>query len=280
MLRSKPNEAKIYSKILIYLVLIVGVVISIFPFYMMFVSATHSSGEILKFPPQLNIGKKLIKNYLTIQSDINFWRVLMNSLLISTLYTILTVFLCSITGFAFAKYDFKGKNIFFSILLATMMIPNQALLIPLFNMMSKLGWIDTYQAIILPTLANVFGIFLMRQNMISFPNALIDAARIDGLGEFGIFFKVVLPNMKPSLGALAIYMFMSQWNNFMWPLIALRSNDMFTFPVALAQLNGFSRIDYGEIMFGASASAIPIIIVFLIFQRQFISGILGGAVKE
>lgn len=157
-----------------------------------------------------------------------------------------------------------------------MMIPYQVLLVPQFILMTKLGWVGTYQAIILPGLANIFGIFLMRQNMLSFPNALIDAARIDGLGEFGIFFKIVLPNVKASLGALAIYMFMNQWNSFMWPLI----NNMYTFPVALAQLNGTTRIDYGEIMFGASMSAIPIIIVFLIFQRQFISGILGGAIKE
>jgi len=276
MTKSKPNEANVLVKLFIYLVLIIGVIISIFPFYMMFVSATHTSGEILKVPPMLTVGSNLINNYKTLQADINFWKVFFNSIFIASVYTFLAVFLSSMAGYAFAKYDFKGKNLFFSLILLLMMIPYQVLLVPQFILMTKLGWVGTYQAIILPGLANIFGIFLMRQNMLSFPNALIDAARIDGLGEFGIFFKIVLPNVKASLGALAIYMFMNQWNSFMWPLI----NNMYTFPVALAQLNGTTRIDYGEIMFGASMSAIPIIIVFLIFQRQFISGILGGAIKE
>jgi lactose/L-arabinose transport system permease protein len=276
MTKSKPNEANVLVKLFIYVVLIIGVIISIFPFYMMFVSATHTSGEILKVPPMLTIGSSLIKNYETLQADINFWKVFFNSIFIASVYTFLTVFLSSMAGYAFAKYNFKGKNLFFSLILLLMMIPYQVLLVPQFILMTKLGWVGTYQAIILPGLANIFGIFLMRQNMLSFPNALIDAARIDGLGEFGIFFKIVIPNVKASLGALAIYMFMNQWNSFMWPLI----NNMYTFPVALAQLNGTTRIDYGEIMFGASMSAIPIIIVFLIFQRQFISGILGGAIKE
>ncbi|ORX22844.1 ABC transporter permease [Thermoanaerobacterium sp. PSU-2] len=276
MTKSKPNEANVLVKLFIYVVLIIGVIISIFPFYMMFVSATHTSGEILKVPPMLMIGSSLIKNYETLQADINFWKVFFNSIFIASVYTFLTVFLSSMAGYAFAKYNFKGKNLFFSLILLLMMIPYQVLLVPQFILMTKLGWVGSYQAIILPGLANIFGIFLMRQNMLSFPNALIDAARIDGLGEFGIFFKIVIPNVKASLGALAIYMFMNQWNSFMWPLI----NNMYTFPVALAQLNGTTRIDYGEIMFGASMSAIPIIIVFLIFQRQFISGILGGAIKE
>ncbi|CDF58806.1 carbohydrate ABC transporter permease [Thermobrachium celere] len=279
MLKRKPNEAGILTQILVYIVLIIGVVISFFPFYLMFVSSTHTSGEILSLPPKLNIGSNLINNFKKLNDDIGILRVFFNSLFIAVVYTILTVLLSSMAGYAFAKFNFKGKKIFFAIVLATIMIPNQVLLVPLFDMMNKFGWINTYKAVLIPTLANAFGIFLMRQNMLSFPDSVIEAARIDGYGEFSIFFKIVLPTMRPALGALAIYMFMNQWNNFMWPLIVLRTKNMYTLPIALSTLNGMSRIDYGEIMLGTTIATLPIMIVFLIFQKQFIKGVLGGAVK-
>jgi len=135
--------------------------------------------------------------------------------------------------------------------------------------------------VVLPGLANAFGIFLMRQNMLSFPASLIEAARIDGYGEMGIFFRVVLPNMKPAVGALGIYMFMSMWNNFMWPLIILGTKSMYNFPVALSMLDGVVwRKDYGVIMLATSLATLPILLIFLIFQKQFVAGVMGGAVKE
>lgn len=274
------SHVKLSVKVATYLVLTVTVLITLFPFYYMFISSTHTTGEILSLPPNLLPGASLFKNLKNLNEEFSMARVFFNSMLISVVYTVLTLILDSMAGYALAKYQFRGKNFLFGMILVTLMIPIQVLLVPLFSMMNKIGWANTYQAVILPSLANAFGIFLMRQNMISFPDSLIEAARIDGCDEFSIFFKIVLPTMKPALGALGIYMFMSQWNNFMWPLIILSSKDMYNFPVALATLNGLQRIDYGAIMTGSTIATIPVMVIFLIFQRQFISGILEGSIKQ
>jgi lactose/L-arabinose transport system permease protein len=245
----------------------------------MFVSATHTSGEVVSYPPKLYFTSNLIANFHSLDKDIGIEKVFFNSLFISITYTILTILLDSMAGYALAKFRFKGKKVLFTLILITIMIPNQVLLIPLFKLMSDIHWVNTYQAVIIPSLANAFGIFLMRQNMLSFPESLIESARIDGLGEYPIFFKIVMPNMKPAMAALGIYMFMSQWNNFMWPLIILRTPGKFTFPIALAGLDGMSRINYGEIMLGTTLSTLPIMIIFLFFQKEFVSGILSGSVK-
>jgi len=273
-------ESKPLSKIITYLILIFAVFVSLFPFYFMFVSSTHTSSDILSVPPKLMLGLNLLNNYNKLNDEINVGKIFFNSIFISVTYTILTLLLDSIAGYVLAKFDFKGKTLFFGFILATLMIPNQVLLVPLFSMMNKIGWANSYQAVILPSLANAFGIFLMRQNMWAFPTSLIEAARIDGYGELSIFFKIVLPTMKPALGALGIYMFMSQWNNFMWPLIILSTKDMYTFPVALASLSGLQRKDFGMIMLGSAIATIPIMIIFLLFQKQFISGILEGSLKD
>ncbi|HML37916.1 MAG TPA: carbohydrate ABC transporter permease, partial [Bacillota bacterium] len=207
-------------------------------------------------------------------------RVVFNSVFISVVYTLLTLVLDSLAGYALAKFHFKGRNLIFALIMGTMMIPAQVLYIPQFTMMTSIGWANKYRAVIIPALANAFGIFLMRQNMMSFPTSLIESARIDGFNEFSIFFRIVLPNMKPALGALGIYNFMSQWGNFMWPLIILSTEDMYTLPVALASLNGLMYKDYGMMMLGASIATIPVIVMFLSFQKQFISGLMGGAIKE
>ena len=276
----KPSEAKSITKLLSYLFLILAVLISLFPFYLMFVSSTLKTGEILSIPPKLFIGTNLLENLVNLKDKMNVGRVMFNSLFVSIVYTVLTLVINSLAGYAFAKFNFKGKNLIFALIMVTMMIPAQVLYIPQFTMMTAIGWADKFRAVIVPALANAFGIFLMRQNMTSFPNSLIESARIDGYGEFSIFFKIVLPNMKPALGALGIYNFMSQWGNFMWPLIILSTKDMYTFPVALASLDGLMYKDYGMMMLGASISTIPILIMFLLFQKQFISGLMGGAVKE
>ena len=262
---------------LIFLAIIVF--LSLFPFYLMFTSATLSNEEILTETPKLFFGDKLIENYDKVNSRMNMKRIMFNSLFITITYTFLSLILHSLAGYSLAKFEFKGKKIIFAMILVTLMIPIHVMLIPLFQMMVKIGWVNSYQAVILPSLANAFGIFLMKQNMENFPDSLIEAARIDGCNEISIFIKIVLPTMKPALGALGIYNFMGQWSNFMWPLIILRVKNVYTLPVALAALEGLQRKDYGMMMFGSSLATIPIIIIFLIFQRQFISGIMGGSIK-
>ncbi|GKX30114.1 sugar ABC transporter ATP-binding protein [Vallitalea longa] len=267
-------------KIISYIFLIIITFFSLFPFYLMFVSGTNSTSDILGIPPALWFGENLIDNFNNLNERMLILRVIFNSLFITITYTVLTLLLASLSGYALAKFEFKGKKLFFTIIIVTLMIPFQVLLVPLYNLMNAIGWQNSYQAVIVPLLANAFGVFLMRQNMLSFPDSLIEAARIDGCNEFSIFMKIVIPTMKPALGALAIYTFMSMWGNFMWPLIILNTKEMYTLPVALASLKGLMRIDYGMIMLAATIATIPIMIVFLIFQKQFISGIMGGAVKE
>ncbi|TCP29614.1 carbohydrate ABC transporter membrane protein 2 (CUT1 family) [Scopulibacillus darangshiensis] len=274
------NQYSPVSKTVIYLLLIFGALLSIAPFYWMFVGATNASGDILHIPPRLLPGKHLIENFKNLQESLGMTRIMFNSLFVSLVSTFLSLLICSAAGYAFAKFKFKGRDVIFFAILLTMMIPSQVTLVPLFKLMVALNWLDTYQAVILPQLAVPFAIFLIRQNMLSFPDDLLKAARIDGAGELRIFFTIVLPTMKPALAAVAIFLFMSQWNSFIWPLVVLSSPDMYTLPVALSSLIGLARIDYGQVMLGATISTVPVIVFFLIFQKQFIAGILGGSVKE
>ncbi|KZZ84676.1 ABC transporter permease [Bacillus sp. SJS] len=268
------------SKILLYALLIAGVICSIGPFYWMVIGASHTSGEIFKVPPNFLPGSELWTNLKNLDESIGILKVLGNSLTITLIYTALALMICSASGYAFAKFKFKGRDAIFFVLLLAIMIPYHVTLIPLFKMMAALGWINTYQAVILPNLAYPFAIFLMRQNMKALPDSLLEAARVDGAGEFKIFFTIVLPTMKPSLAAVAIFLFMFQWNNFLWPLVILNEQEMYTLPVALSSLIGLSKVDYGQLMMGTAISTLPIMIFFLLLQRQFISGMLGSSVKE
>lgn len=269
------------KKVITYALLAVAVVLALFPFYFMFVSASNSNREILAAPPGLTFGSHLADNFAALNSKIDIGRVLFNSLFVSVTFTLLTVIIASMAGYALVKYKFRGRNLLFAVIMVTMMIPAESMYIPLFTLMNEIGWSNTYQAVILPPLANAFGLFLMRQNFLSFPTTLIEAARIDGYNEMQIFWRIVMPNMKPALAALGIYMFMNAWNNFMWPLIILGTKDMYTFPVALSMLEGNQwRRDYGVIMLAASITTLPIMGMFLAFQKQFVAGIMGGAIKE
>ncbi len=269
------------GKIICYIILAVAAFLSLFPFYFMFVSGTNTSNQILSVPPKLSPGTELIENFKVLISKIDILSSIWNTLFISTAYTILALLLFSATGYALAKFEFKGKNLIFGFIVGSMMIPSLVMYVPLFEMMIKINMTDTYSSVIFPLLANGFGIFLMRQNMLNFPSALLEAARIDGLGEIGIFFRIVLPNVKPALGALVIYMFTSMWNNFMWPLIILGSEEKYTLPIALAMLDGNpTNKNYAVILLAAAVATLPILIIFMVFQKQFVAGVMGGAVKE
>jgi lactose/L-arabinose transport system permease protein len=267
------------QKISLYIALVIGSIASLFPFYWALIGATNESGKMFSKPPHLLPGDKLIENILNLNEQIGIGRVLFNSLYVSLTYTVVSLFICSLAAYAFAKFEFKGRNVIFTIFLVSMMVPYHATVIPLFKMMASWGWLNTYKALIFPNLAYPFAIFLMRQNMLAFPNSLIEAARIDGAGEWKIFFRIVMPSMKSALAATAIFLFMFQWNNFLWPLIAATSTDMYTLPVALSSLFGLSRIDYGQVMAGVTLATVPIMIFFLMLQRYFISGMLGSSVK-
>ena len=223
---------------------------------------------------------KFTSNYRNLWKTVPYNRYFINSVFIATASTLLTLFFCSLGGYAFAKYQFRGQKILFGILLASMMVPFQVLLVPLFGLMYDIGWLNSYKAIIIPFSVGAFGVFLMRQFIVTIPSELLDAARIDGCSEFGIYYRIVLPIIKPALGALTIYSFLGSWNGYLWPLIILRDEAKYTLPIGLANLVGIYRQDYGMLMAGTLLSLMPIVILFLAMQREFVQGITLGSVKE
>ncbi|MEU9460891.1 carbohydrate ABC transporter permease [Streptomyces sp. NPDC058322] len=261
------------------LLLAVGAVVSLVPFLWMAIAATHSTSDLFHSPPPFLPGGRLLDNLARLQDTIGFGRVLLNSVGVAVVHTALSSLISAMCGYGLAKYRFRGRGLLLGVVLATMMIPFQVLLVPLFQMMASVGWIDSYQAVILPFLANSFGILLMRQGFVDFPDELLESARIDGSGELRTFYQVVLPCVRPQLGALVIFTFMAQWNSFIWPLLMLNSEDKYTVPVALNTLTGLSHVDYSGLMLGSLLATLPLMLLFLLFQRQFVAGLLGGAVK-
>jgi len=275
-----------------YAFLLAAVLVTVVPLYWIVVASTLEEQAFLAAAsdPRMVPGsvEQFLANFQALQQrvaveflgyDLGFLGAIGNSVLVATVYTALSLLLCSMGGFAFAKYEFKYKEPIFYAILATLVLPIQLLVIPLFLLMSRIGLTNTYWAIILPWAANPLGIFLMRQNMGSIPDALLESARMDGATEFQVFYRVVLPTMKSSLAALAIVLFLFQWNLFLFPLVIL-SQDKYTIPVAISDLVGAQRVYYDQIMVAAGLSIVPIFLLFLFLQKYFVSGILAGSVKE
>ncbi|HWQ14923.1 MAG TPA: carbohydrate ABC transporter permease [Roseiflexaceae bacterium] len=264
----------------LYIVLIAGALATAFPFYYMLVTSTHRSATILRIPPPLWFGDALVTNYNELLANLPFWNALWNSVAIATIHTVLVLFFCSLGGYGFAKFRFPGRDALFAFLLATLMVPGAIGLIPSFIIMRYLGWIDTWNPLIIPGIANAFGIFWMRQYIDqAIPNDLMDAGRIDGAHEFRIYWNVVLPVIVPALAALAILTFIGSWNNFLFPLLILKEETKFTLPVALSTLRSLRGTEIGVQILGAAGAILPILIVFVAASRQFMSGLTAGAVK-
>jgi ABC-type glycerol-3-phosphate transport system permease component len=208
-----------------------------------------------------------------------YLRWMLNSVLVATVSTLLGLFFCSLGGYAFAKFDFPGKTVLFWIVLASVSIPPFTTVIPLFGWLARLGLLDTYLVLILPFAANAFGIFLMRQYIVGIPDELLDAGRVDGCGEFRLYASIVLPLLRPALGTVGVLIFIASWNSYIWPLVMMRTDEMFTLPVGVAALKGDQLPEYGMLMAASVISSLPIIVAFLIMQRQFIAGLTQGAVK-
>ncbi|CAN5506249.1 carbohydrate ABC transporter permease [soil metagenome] len=262
-----------------YVLLIVAAAISIVPFLWMLIASTHSTATLFGTPLPVLPGGELWDNLARLQESVNFTRVMLNSVLIAVIYTAFSSVVSIMCGYGLATYRFRGNGLLLGLVLVTMMIPMQVLLVPLFQMFASVGWIDTFQAVILPFVANAFGIFLMRQGFTDFPVTLIEAARIDGASELHTFYRIVLPVARPQIAALVIYTFISQWNSFIWPLLMLNTEDNYTVPVALNTMIGMTRVDYSGLMLGSLLATLPLMLLFLVFQRQFVAGLLGGAVK-
>jgi len=267
------------GRLLLIVLLVIGAIVSVFPFYWMVIASTHTTSSLFGSPPPFLPGKNLMNNLRSLQDSVGFARVLVNSVGIAVIYTVLSSVVSAMCGYGLAKYRFRGRGVLLGVVLATMMIPFQVLLVPLFQMMASMGWIDSYQSVILPFLANAFGIFLMRQAFLGFPDDLIESGRLDGANDLKIFYRIVLPAVRPQLGALVIFTFMSQWNSFIWPLLMLNTQDKYTVPVALNTMVGLTHVDYSGLMLGSLIATLPLMIVFVVFQKQFVSGLLGGALK-
>lgn len=271
---------KVLGNSVLYLILLVGVVITAFPFFWMFVLATLSRGEIYSFPPPMWFGDNMLENYKNLLSFVPFFRNIWNSLYIAVAATTTTLFFCSLAAYGFAMYDFKGKEKLFGVMLGTMMIPGVLSTIPWFIMMRMFNWVNQPRALYVGGMASAFGIFLLRQYMESaIPRDLMDAGRIDGAGEFEMYWRVVLPLTTPGLGALGMVTFIGSWNNFMGALIILKERSTYTVPIALRSLQGMISTDYGAVMFGTALGVLPILIVFLVASQQIIAGLTAGAIK-
>jgi ABC-type glycerol-3-phosphate transport system permease component len=276
------RSGKTGYKIVVYIILISAAITMLFPFYSMMVMATHANRDVLSPPPPLWFGSSLKQNLIIMNDLVKVPRAFFNSLIISGSHTVLTLLFCSMGGYAFAMHRFRGRKFLFAVLLATMMVPGEATLIPWYIMMSRIGWIDTMWALIIPGCAGAFGIFFMRQYCYNnVPLELLDAARIDGCPEWQIFFRVAAPVLKPAYATLGIMTFTSQWNDYLGPYLMLKNIRLETVPLMLARLAGNNRVGFQLATMQAASMCvvIPVIIVYLFASKYFISGLTAGAIK-
>ncbi|NDL59438.1 carbohydrate ABC transporter permease [Phytoactinopolyspora mesophila] len=263
-----------------YAALILAVVVTLIPFAWMFLGAFKTDGELIRRPITWWPDQPTMENFVTWFTRLDFGQFFLNSSIVAVATVLGNLMFCSMVGYALAKIDFAGKRVLFTLVLITLMIPGVVTFIPLFVVVSKLGMISTYPALILPFLASPLGVFLMRQFMLGIPDALLEAARIDGAGELRIFLRVVMPLCGPALATLAILTFLGSWNNFLWPLVAAQSEDMYTLPVALSLYSvGQNATNYGVLLAGSVLVITPILLFFVALQRYFIQGIATVGVK-
>jgi len=263
-----------------YCIVGAGALIMLAPFYFMFVFATQSRANIFNLPPPLWFGDDLLANLKILTERLPFWRNLGWSLYVALASTALTLLFCSMGGYAFALMEFRFKKALFTLVMATMLLPSFMSMIPTFMIMDALGWIDQHRALYIPGAASAFGIFLMRQfAATAVPKELVEAARMDGCGEFAIYWRIVLPLLKPALGTLGLITFIASWNNFIGPLIVMRSLDNYTLPLALRTLQSPVNTEWGALMTGSAIATIPLLILFAVSSRQLIAGLTAGAVK-
>ncbi len=253
--------------------------LSLAPLLWMLAVSLMQPGEASAFPPPLWPADPTLHNYRELFSRMGMGRYLLNSFLVSTLVTLIAVLLNTLAGYAFAKLAFAGRDTVFRLLLAALVIPAQVSMMPLFLMLKQMGLINSYAGAVVPGMAGIFGIFLVRQYARSIPDELLEAPRIDGAGEVRIFFQIVLPALRPILVTLAIFSFLGAWNDFMWPLIVLSDQDLQTLPVALASLSREHVQDNEMMMAGSVVTVVPVLLLFLVLQRYYLQGLLVGSVK-
>ncbi|MGH7565737.1 MAG: carbohydrate ABC transporter permease [Gemmatimonadota bacterium] len=275
----KPTTRRTLARIAIYALLLVGAVLTVTPLVWMVSASFMPAGQANTFPPSFLPEEPTLEHYRELFIRLDVGRYFLNSALLASAVTAISLLLNSMAGYAFAKLRFRGRDPLFRILLGGLVIPVQVAMLPLFLLLKELGLVNTYGGVIVPAMAGIFGIFLVRQYALGIPEDLLDAARIDGASEFRIYRSIVLPLCRPILTTLGIFTFLGVWNDFMWPLIVLTDADMYTLPVGLANLVGEHAQDTELMMAGSVLTVLPVLLLFLALQRYYIQGIMMGSVK-
>jgi ABC-type glycerol-3-phosphate transport system permease component len=263
-----------------HLILILVAITLSAPFFYVITTSLKDSGSLFHYPPQWLPIPPYLGNYQKLIFDSGFPRWMANTLFVASAVTTLKIFLDSMAGYALAKLEFRGKRVVFGLMLGLLMVPIGVLLVPLWSVARQLGILDTYWGLILPPLANPLGVFLMRQFILGLPKDLENAARLDGVSEFGIYWRIILPLLKPGLVVLAVVIFTDQYMSFIWPLVSTTSNDMQVLTVGVASLRAKGGVDFGLWSAAAVMSMVPIAIFFFALQRQFLARSLAGALKQ
>ena len=275
---SARRSFALISRVFVHAVLIGIACIVLAPLYWLLCAAFKGPDDLFSYTFQ-SPNPTLINFKYLMNLDPPFYTYVLNSMFVTTAVVLLQLFFSSLAGFALAKYEFRGKRPLMVVMLATMMIPGQILLAPMYDLVYRMGLIDTYWALTIPGAVSVFGILLFRQSMLHIPDDLLDAGRIDGCSEFRIYWEVVMPVSRPMVGAFTLIAFMGAWNSFLWPQIVLNTRERFTLPIALSEMVGIYSQDYGALMAGTLVSIIPVIILFFLLQKEFLAGLIAGAVK-
>lgn len=268
------------KKIISSFILMVASIGMLFPFYWMMKTALMTNKAALEFPPKLFTWPLYWGNFQEVFQTTGLGRAILNSFFIASVSTVGVLFFSSLAAYAFAKLRFRHSKTLFGAIFATMLIPSQILLIPMYVLFSKIGWVDSYLPLIIPqVLINGYGVFLIRQFMVSVPDSYIEAARIDGLSNFGIYWRIMLPLCKPSLVTLGVFTFVGNWNNFIGPLIYIDSEELFTLPLIINTFRTEYSIQWGLLMAASAVSVIPMIIIYLFAQKSFVEGIATTGIK-
>ncbi|MFB6933277.1 carbohydrate ABC transporter permease [Streptomyces sp. HUAS 31] len=279
----RPRRTGRVRKSLLYTVASVGLLVMAAPFLWMALSAFKTRQDLTASPPVWIPTTWTLDNFSALLDQLDMPRYFLNSLIVAVLVTASNLLFCSMLGYALAKLDFSGRSKVFGLVLAALMVPGNLMILPLYVLMNGMGLIDTYAGLVLPFAAGAFGVFLMRQFMLQVPDELLEAARLDGAGEWYIFWRIVLPLVKPALATLTIFAFLGSWNNFIWPLIATNDPDKYTLPVALATFaNDPNRTvagGNGMLMAGSLLVVLPVLLVFAVLQRHFTQGIATAGIK-
>ena len=265
------------------LVLIMIAVLTLLPFVSITLASFRPATEIMRqgLGLHLNFSEMTIENYeFLFKGEHDYFRWFFNSVKLTIIQTVLVLLVSSFVAYGFAMYEFRGKNLLFTCVLLVMMVPLEIIILPLYKLAMSLKLMDSIWGIILPTIAGPLPIFFFRQYLSGIPHDFLDAARVDGCSEYGIFFKIIMPLMKPSYAAMGIFVGMNSWNSLLWPMIVLRSSEKLTLPIGLTSLINPYRNNYQLLIAGAVFSVVPILILFLLFQKQFIAGMTAGGVKE